>query len=187
MTFDWHTHRLSRNAVVDIDPTGLDAARLRGLMPAGKGYLFSVGIHPWNVGVCSVRDLLTVRAIAAAHDVVAIGEVGLDTSKGSPDDLSRQIEVLKDHVEVSETLGKPLILHIVRRFPEIIRLKKELKPKQRWIIHGFRGKPELVKELLRHGFYLSFGRKYNAASLELTPPDRRLFETDTPPDKKCRK
>ena len=175
---DWHTHSLRRNAVVDIDPTGIDAAGIRKIMPLHKGYMYSVGIHPWNADKITLPDLLEARVLAAEPDVVAIGEVGLDTTKGSHSDLEKQIDILKYHVKISEELRKPLTLHIVKRFPEIIKLKKELKPTQRWIIHGFRGKPELAKELLRHGFYLSFGKKFNPESYALTPPEKRLTETD---------
>lgn len=93
-----------------------------------------------------------------------------------------ETELLRYHYELSETLGKPLILHIVKSFPEIIALKKQWKPAQPWIIHGFRGKPQLARELLAHGFHLSYGKKYNPASLALTPASRLLRETDEMPD-----
>ena len=124
---DWHTHSLRRNAVVDIDPTGIDAAGIRKIMPLHKGYVYSVGIHPWNADKITLLDLLEVRALAAEPNVVAIGEVGLDTTKGSPSDLEKQINILKYHVKISEELRKPLTLHIVKRFPEIIKLKKDRK------------------------------------------------------------
>ncbi|MDE6655144.1 MAG: TatD family hydrolase, partial [Muribaculaceae bacterium] len=68
--------------------------------------------------------------------------------------------------------------HIVRAFPEIIRLRRQEQPTQRWIIHGFRGKPELARELLRHGFDISIGREFNTASAAIIPPDRLFHETD---------
>lgn len=175
---DCHTHHLRRHAVVNIDPTGHTASELNEIMPLRKGYMFSVGIHPWNVNNATYHDMAIVRALTAEPDVVAIGEAGLDTTKGLPSDIETQIELLKFHVSISEATKKPLILHIVKRFPEIIRLKKELRPTQKWVIHGFRGKPELAKELLRHGFYLSFGEKFNPESVALTPPERMWIETD---------
>ena len=81
-------------------------------------------------------------------------------------------------IEISENRELPLILHIVRAFPEIIALKKQLSPKQPWIIHGFRGKPQLASELLRHGFYLSIGEKYNPEAVAVIPRDRLLLESD---------
>lgn len=95
--------------------------------------------------------------------------------------LAAQTALLRIHYELSETLRKPLILHIVKSFPEIIALRKQWKPTQPWIIHGFRGKPQLARELLAHGFHLSYGKKYNPASLAITPASRLLRETDEKP------
>ena len=105
-----------------------------------------------------------------------MGEVGLDKAQGTPLDI-QQKELLK-WIEISENRELPLILHIVRAFPEIIALKKQLSPKQPWIIHGFRGKPQLASELLRHGFYLSIGEKYNPEAVAVIPRDRLLLESD---------
>lgn len=96
--------------------------------------------------------------------------------------LAAQTALLRIHYELSETLRKPLILHIVKSFPEIIALRKQWKPTQPWIIHGFRGKPQLARELLAHGFHLSYGKKYNPASLAITHASRLLRETDEMPD-----
>lgn len=200
---DTHTHHTRHNALVDIDPVEL---RLRHTVRpdsdsnAGnsaalrRGYTYSVGIHPWNCLRATRKDLLMLRALAAEPCVKAIGETGLDTLHKFPelaegnaapdskdvlnDSLEVQIQLLKYHVALSEELGKPLILHIVKQFGEIIRLKRVLRPAQPWIIHGFRGKPELARELLRHGFYLSYGEKFNPASVAVTPQSRLLVETD---------
>ena len=40
---------------------------------------------------------------------------------------------------------------------------------------------ELAASYLRHGFYLSFGEKYQPQALVSTPSDRLLLETDTAP------
>lgn len=173
--FDAHTHILKHNAVVDLDPVTLPAG------PALKrGFFYSVGIHPWNVGKVNGRSIRLLAALAAEPSVVAIGECGLD-AVGADDrgqTLERQTELLRVHFDLSERLEKPLLLHIVRAFPEIIALKKKWRPSQPWIIHGFRGKPQLARELLAHGFYLSFGEKYNSESFAITPPSHRLRESD---------
>lgn len=193
MILDAHTHRLRRNAVVDIDPVDLRRNAGHRLLDSHlishpvfrQGYLYSVGIHPWNVFELTCADLRMLRALAAEPQVVAIGECGLDAAMHSAGIsrsqlLSRQTELLRFHIALSEELRKPLILHVVKAYSELIALKKELRPIQRWIVHGFRGRPELAKQLLSHGFTLSFGRRYNTESFALTPPDRRLRETDSP-------
>lgn len=182
MYIDAHTHALRRNAVVDIDPVVLaGTAVVRPVFL--KGYMYSVGIHPWNVFHTSERALRLLRSLAASPSVVAIGECGLDpvgTGTDRAETMEAQMLLLRRHVALSETLRRPLILHIVRAYPEIICLKKEMRPAQRWIIHGFRGKPQLARELLGHGFTLSYGRRYNPESMAVTPPGRLLRESDSP-------
>lgn len=71
-----------------------------------------------------------------------------------------------------------MILHVVKAFPEIMALRKSLKPTQQWIIHGFRGKPQLAESLLRAGFDISLGEHFNPASAAIIPPSRLFAETD---------
>lgn len=164
-----------------------------------KGLRYSIGIHPWNADLATDADLRTVAAMAASPQVVAIGEVGFDLvhesyrwepigkRKGRKElvqcrpDFQRQLEVLMFHIRLSERLGKPLILHIVKRYPEIIRLRNKLKPTQPWIIHGFRGKPGLAQDLLKFGFELSYGEFANEQSLAATPRGALHFESDESP------
>lgn len=170
-SIDIHTHRLDADApsIISVAPgTRLDPSRR-----------YSVGIHPYSVQNCTEFDLRALAADAARPEVVAIGEAGIDKLRGGQ--VERQVEILRRHIELSEALGKPLILHIVKAFPEIIALRRECRPRQRWIIHGFRGKPQLAAELLRHGFDLSLGERFNSAAAAIIPPDRLWLETDTSP------
>jgi len=139
--------------------------------------MYSVGIHPWRSS--SYPDGDTLRRLeewSAASWCVAIGECGVDTLKGGP--IFRQLKLMKIHIEFSERLAKPLIIHDVKAHDIIIGLHKDMTPTQPWIIHGFRGKPSVAEMFLRKGFYLSFGELFNAEALKATPSDRILAETD---------
>lgn len=165
---DIHTHSLAAgsDSIINLP--------LRAEMP-DSGY-FSVGIHPWDSATATEADMAEIERMAEDPRVVAIGETGIDKLRGG--DINKQLDILKRHIALSERLGKPLILHIVRAFPEIIRLRILLHPSQRWIIHGFRGKPELARELLRHGFDISLGQAFNPATAAAIPTDRLFHETD---------
>lgn len=117
--------------------------------------------------------------MARLDNVVAIGETGLDALCGTDED--EQLKLLLHHIRLSEELGKPLILHVVKRYDRIMQLKKQLRPCQPWIIHGYRGKPQLTRQLLAHGFEFSIGERFNPDSLKLIPPARLHYETDTSP------
>lgn len=138
---DIHTHNpAATDAVINLEP-GMDM-RLDGL--------YSVGWHPW----WPEPDMEWVRRMAADPRVVMIGEMGIDKRR-SPLTLTEQIALTRAHALLAEELRKPLILHTVGAWPEIMALRKELKPSQPWIIHGFRGKSQLAEQLLRAGFILS--------------------------------
>lgn len=189
MIIDSHTHISRPGAVVNIDPVSMPA---RDIVLADDRY-YTVGIHPWNAGCYTPRDVSRLRRLAAHPQVVAVGETGLDSVHVSYEwvpkgkamevvqampDINKQMELLKLHIELSEALRKPLLLHIVKRYPEIMKLRVRLKPEQPWIIHGYRGKPGLARDLLKKGFYLSYGEKFNEASVLATPPERMLAESD---------
>ena len=89
-----------------------------------------------------------------------------------------QIEVFEYQARLSMELGKPLVIHLVKAMDELLKLKRQIKPANPWIIHGFRGKAALAEEYLRHGFYLSFGEKYQEEALRITPSGRLFLETD---------
>lgn len=61
--------------------------------------------------------------------------------------------------------GKPLVIHLVKAVDELLKVKRDLRPSNPWIIHGFRGKAALAEEYLKHGFYLSFGGEIPGSGL----------------------
>ena len=167
MIFDSHTHRTdSGYALINVEP---------GFAPEPE-YYYSIGIHPWHADRVTGADLTKLEAQAVLPQVKAIGETGLD--RNTPG-YQQQLALLTYHIGLSERLHKPLLLHVVRYYNEIIQLCKRLKPTQPWIIHGFRGNPQQTEQLLNHGFYLSLGERDNPQSAAIIPSHRLLVETDT--------
>lgn len=147
MIRDAHHHGLP-------DPEAINNVRLgQENMPEADVPL-SIGLHPWDTATHA--DAL-VRLEDAASDprVVAIGECGIDPLKGAPAEL--QETVFREHIRISELLKKPLIIHAVRSSHIILRLQRELKPTQPWIIHGFRGNANAAAQLHKAGIYTSIG------------------------------
>ena len=137
----------------------------------------SIGLHPWDINDNYMVRMQEISKQAPMENVKAIGECGIDkiVSKAT---IEVQTEVLKAHIELSEQLRKPLILHIVKGQDIIMRLHKERRPTQAWIIHGFRGKPEQAKQYTSAGLFLSYGTCFNKESLLSTPLDRLFIERD---------
>lgn len=163
---DVHSHALSGDGIVNRGPADK-------ILP---GYCYSIGIHPWEEAGCSMESLTEA---ASRPEVIAIGETGLDKLRGPAMDI--QIERMRQHIELSEQLHKPLIIHCVKSFDLLMALRREMRPKQVWIIHGFRGKPDTALQLAKAGMYLSLGRLFNTDTARLIPPDRLLIETDDSP------
>lgn len=147
-----------------------------------EGVTHSVGAHPWFLSEESFdRQMLTLRDMSVSDNIIAIGETGFDKVKGPPIELQRK--AFERHFELAEELSRPLIIHCVRAWPEILEEKKRLKPTTPWVIHGFKGKKELAQQLCDKGFYLSAWvewaiRPVSADTLNNMPLDRLFLETD---------
>lgn len=165
---DIHSHDPNRAATAIIN-----------ISPGDKihdGVTYSAGIHPWDVPATTGITIELLDRMCSHRQVVAIGETGLDALKGG--ELGIQTEIFRHHIQLSEKYRKPLIIHAVKTFPAIIGLKRQLRPEMPWIIHGFRGKPQLARELLNNGFYISLGEKFNPETAAVIPDDRLLTESD---------
>ena len=92
--------------------------------------------------------------------------------------MELQLTVFKAQVRLSEEYGLPLIIHCVKAMDELLGSEKEFRPQQAWIWHGFRGKPEQAMQLLKKGFYLSFGEYYPDETMQIVPDERLFLETD---------
>lgn len=168
---DTHTHHLPPY------PIGIvDASAHLPEVEQTPMQLYSVGLHPWHLSEELSPALSQIERLATLPQVVAIGEAGLDTICDTP--MWLQIQAFERQALLAQTLGKPLIVHCVRTASEIAQLRKSYRATVPWIIHGFRGKPSLLRILLQAGCYISYGEHFNADSLRLTPPERLLAETD---------
>ena len=169
-TIDIHTHN-STAATDTIFNSGCNYIADRNI---------SIGIHPWYIKDKWKSELASIAEWAKAANVVAIGECGFDMLK-SPTDILLQEEIFMAHAQLAEEMQKPLIIHCVKAFDRLMALHKELKPRQAWIIHGFRGKPQLATQLVNAGFYVSLGERFNPDSAKAIPTDRLFIESDESP------
>ena len=175
--FNLHTHKFTNNPsileLVNQYPWEFDAS-----IPQ-----YSIGIHPWYINEERVTsDLKVIEEKLQLKECLALGECGLDKRIEVP--MWLQIEVFEKQIALAEQYQKPLVLHLVAAFDELIEIKKRLKISVPIIIHGFSKNEQVAKQLIANGFYLSFG-KYLLQNPELkeifqsVPNDRFFLETDT--------
>ena len=162
---DIHTHTLKKDAIVSINP----------YENMEEGYLYSVGIHPWYIP--ENIDYESLKNKCEDKRVVAIGECGLDYYRQK---ISKELqkEVFIQHINISEELEKPMIIHCVKAYEDLLSIYRKKRPKQAWIMHGFRQKSTIAKQLLDAGMYISLGDKFNADTALGIPSDKLLLETD---------
>lgn len=176
MLYNLHTHSASGN------PDVFEVVNRYPYEAVDVPY-FSTGIHPWHIDVDKIHEHLTIIEERLQQDnCLALGECGLDKRIEIP--LNIQVDVFEKQLLLAKQYQKPVILHLVAAFQELIEIKNSLQPGIPMVVHGFSKNARVAKQLLDNGFYLSFG-KYLLRNPELSdvfaavPEDRFLLETDT--------
>lgn len=162
-----HSHHPAGNAILNAFP--------RDFSPSGQQF-YSVGIHPWHAAEATDADWQRLEEAACHPQVRLIGECGIDRLCTAPLDVQQR--VFERQILLSEKVGKPLLIHCVKAFNEVILLKRRYRPAQPWIVHGFRNKAALARQLVDEGFFISFGVRFQPESVRAVPMDRLYVETD---------
>lgn len=106
------------------------------------------GIHPWD----AERELSMPDF--SACDIV--GETGLDYSADASKEA--QQELFLKHLNIAEKLEKPVVLHVVKSFEDVMLALKKHRL-QGVVFHCFIGSKEQAERATSHGYYLSFGNR----------------------------
>jgi len=141
----------------------------------------SVGLHPWYINENTEHDLgLMVDALALSQ-VLAIGECGMDKNIATP--IADQEPVFDQQIRLAQRYQKPLIIHCVRAFQEIVGCLKKANFSGAVVFHGYRKNWTLAQQLIDRGYYLSIGKHcLNGSQDELLQHislEYLFLETDT--------
>lgn len=167
----------------------------------------TIGQHPVD-NKDEVFDTDRYRSLYKEHSntVVAIGECGLDYYWPAKDmergvitlaefeqEKKRQKTLFEKQIDLSVELGIPLMLHVRsaergdahRDVLEILSLKEAQFDRQLQAnFHFFTETPEIAREIIARGYYVSFPGVITFADLDETivsvPLDRIMSETDAP-------
>jgi TatD DNase family protein len=147
----------------------------------------ALGVHPWRL---EGRDLEQDLAFVEKNlgRAVAVGEVGLDfwlkESRKDPLHRKRQEDLFRRLLSLGRDVSKPVIIHARGAWEECLRLVLE-EQISKAVFHWFSGPPEILRELLHHGYLISatpaadYSEKHQSAIRE-APLERILLETDSP-------
>ena len=142
--------------------------------PSSAVTLTTVGLHPWQ----AATGVIPSEAEILSAD--AVGEIGLD--KACEVDFEQQRTVFEAQLRLAEQHKKPVVVHCVRAFEEVISALEKFTLKA-VIFHGFIGSQEQAARAVKKGYFLSFGArtersKKTIEALRATPLDRLFVETD---------
>jgi TatD DNase family protein len=174
---DLHTHRSKSKSFIQILNTFA-----QDLPFTDVKCLYSTGIHPWHLDIVNLEECLhSIETASVQKNMIAIGECGLDRS--TTINFATQERYFIKQIKIAEEYHKPLIIHSVQSFPDLIKIKKESRSSIPWIIHGFQGNQQTTTQLIRHDFYFSVGEplltnQTKREILSILPSDRLFFETD---------
>lgn len=166
--FDFHHHKNHSSGIYNLG--------LFENIPQNK---FSVGIHPKDVSEHFDERFLWLKRLSEDENCIAIGECGLDGLIEVDEEL--QEECFEKQILWANEIKKPVIIHCVRRFSQLLRFKKFAEVPM--IVHGFNKKRNIADDLQNAGFYLSFGKAvlqnvYLQQILADFPISRMFLETD---------
>lgn len=168
--FDFHHHNCSKKF-------GIYNLKLKEVPPST---FFSAGIHPQDISSNFEEDFLWLKTVSKLKKCVAIGECGLDGLIKIDEKL--QHEIFLKQIELANELQKPIIIHCVRRFSQLLHFKN--KSKVPMIVHGFNKRKTVGEDLLKNQFCLSFGKSalYDVNLqdfLKEIPMNQLFLETDS--------
>lgn len=177
---------IQKTITIGVDPQNLDL--VMDLSNRVENLYFTQGIHPHDSKDATDVEFEKIRERAQMPKMVAVGEIGLDYHyNNSPADVQRK--VFERQLQLACDLDLPVVIHTREAETDTISILRNFssKLKRRGVIHSFTSTIELAEFVLNEGFYIgyngiiTFKKAENVQeAVKLTPPERILFETDSP-------
>ncbi|UDQ98647.1 TatD family hydrolase [Lentisphaerota bacterium WC36G] len=149
----------------------------------------TIGIHPWYISgdfEFQLKQFIDfVNKTMNNNNFLAIGECGLDRSSHAIMPFEIQTIVFAEQLKLANKINKPIIVHCIKSYPEVIKLRKDLNLQHlTMIFHNYNANEQITNELLKNkNNYFSFGiqlleNKKLQSLLKKIPLNQIFFETD---------
>lgn len=145
-----------------------------------------VGIHPHNAKTIRTDVLASLRELARAPKVVAIGEIGLDYYR----DLSprqQQIEAFEQQLHLAKELQLPVVIHDREAHADVMQMMRKSGKEVSGVLHCFSGSIEMAEEAIKLGYMISIAGPVTFPTarrlhqvVERLPIESIVLETDCP-------
>lgn len=132
------------------------------------------------------EEINQIEELAKNKKVVGIGEIGLDYYWNKENKELQKYAFIKQ-IELANKLNLPIVIHTREAVMDTIEILKKHPVNKKGVFHCCPLNPELIKEALKLGFYISFAgpvtfkNSKNADEVIcLVPDEKMLIETDSP-------
>lgn len=149
MFINTHTHAQLYDAKIELVNLNMSAVE--------KTNYYSYGLHPWHIESETYQEHLDQLKIRVHEKrCLAIGECGLD--RLSTVDFELQQAVFIEQIKIANQIKKPLIIHCVKAFNELLNCLNLNDNEVPVIMHGFNNNENIARVLSNEGMYFSFGK-----------------------------
>lgn len=149
MFINTHTHKQLFDAKIELINLNINALE--------KPKYYSYGIHPKKIDTKEYQlELKLLEQKAQEKKCLAIGECGLD--KLSSVDFLLQQQLFNEQIKIANRIKKPLIIHCIKAFNELLNCLNLNNNEVPVLIHGFNNNENIARVLQSEGFYFSFGK-----------------------------
>lgn len=185
MLIDFHSHLNTEKNPNEIRVRSLDLRKdLASEMDPNIADYVIAGLHPWYIEELEWKNAAPlIRGLQEDSRCLGVGEFGLD--KACDIDFDKQIEIFREHIRLANEMNsKPIVLHCVRAYSEIIGELNRSSFSGFVIFHDFNGGVEIVRSLAERGYFFSIGNALDRPesrgyqSIDAIPLDRIFLETD---------
>lgn len=145
----------------------------------------AVGIHPDSADKFCEENLGQIEKLLSDEKIVAIGETGLDYYY---DDIPGEVQqkAFRAQAALAYELSYPIIVHDRDAHRDCFDILKAF-PGIRAVFHCFSGSKEFASELVKKGYYMSFGgavtfknARHAPEVLKTVSREHIMIETDCP-------
>lgn len=183
--------KIKEAGITKVVTIGVDPENLDGVLNLSNTYpevYFTQGIHPHDAKNATDIEFNKIRERSSLPKMVAVGEIGLDYHyNNSPQDIQK--EVFEKQLQLACDHDLPVVIHTREADEDTKAILKNFSStlKRKGVVHSFTSSLELAEFVLSEGFHIGFNGIItfkNAKNVQdvvvITPPERILFETDSP-------
>ncbi len=177
---------ISKVITIGVDPENLD--KVKEISDSCPEVYFTQGIHPHDAKNATNIEYSKIIDRSSLKKMVAVGEIGLDYHyNNSPPEIQR--EVFEKQLQIAVDQDLPVVIHTRDAEEDTKAILKNFsqKLKRKGVVHSFTSSKDLAEFVLSEDFYLGFNGIITFKKAEnvqevvkITPPERILFETDSP-------